>query len=156
MKKSILLLVLFTMIVSCKSLQKKEKEATINIENKNIVFEYESSTRGNFKKVIVKEDAVLTTFERDGSKFTTQKMSKETWNRLMTLLNNVNLEQMKDLKAPTNNRASDRAASGKLTVVTQENTFVSDFFDHGNPPAKIAEITKMIVDLAQFENEILE
>ena len=156
MKKSILLFALFSMIVSCKSMRNKEKANVLNTENKNIVFEYEASTRGSFKKVIVKEDAILTTFERDGSKFSTQKMSKDTWKQLMTLVNKIELEKMKSLKSPSNERATDRVPSGKLTIINQEKTFFSDFFDHGNPPPKIAALTNMIVDLADFEKETLD
>uniref|UniRef100_UPI00404B337C hypothetical protein n=2 Tax=Flavobacterium sp. TaxID=239 RepID=UPI00404B337C len=147
MKKSALLLLVLMFATSCKS--------TLNKENKNIVLEYEVSTRGSFKKVIVKEDATITFFDREGKNLSTQKMDKDVWNNLLEMVKAVDLKSIKDLEAPSNNRASDRVASGKLTVINQESTFVSNFFDHGNPPAAIQKIVKQMIEMAEFEKEII-
>jgi thioredoxin-related protein len=147
MKKSALLLLVLMFATSCKS--------TLNKENKNIVLEYEVSTRGSFKKVIVKEDATITFFDREGKNLSTQKMDKDVWNNLLEMVKAVDLKSIKDLEAPSNNRASDRVASGKLTVINQESTYVSNFFDHGNPPAAIRKIVKQMIEMAEFEKEII-
>lgn len=147
MKKSALLLLVLMFASSCKS--------TLNKENKNIVLEYEVSTRGNFKKVIVKEDTTITFFDREGKNISTQKMDKDVWNNLLDMVKAVDLKSIKDLEAPSNKRASDRVASGKLTVINQESTFVSNFFDHGNPPAAIQKIVKQMIEMAEFEKEII-
>jgi hypothetical protein len=147
MKKTALLLLVLVFASSCKS--------ALNKENKNIVMEYEVSTRGSFKKVIVKEDATITFFDREGKNLSTQKMDKDVWNNLLDMLNAVDLKSIKDLDAPSNNRATDRVPSGKLTVINQQNTYVSNFFDHGNPPAAIQKIVKQMIEIAEFEKEII-
>lgn len=133
-------------VVSCAS-SKPEKHS------EDIVIEYSAMTRGSNKKVVVKHDTVAT--EEFGRKKTSQVtvITKEDWKMLMNELEKVNLDDMENLKAPTDKRLYDGALIATLTVIYKDKTYRSNSFDHGHPPAEIAPVVNKVLALSALDKE---
>ena len=68
---------------------------------------------------------------------------------LNALYGKINLKGIETYKAPTEKRFYDGAAIANLTVDYQGQSYSSQGFDHGNPPAEIADFINKIVALTE-------
>ena len=145
MKKfaAIVLLALFT--VGCASALKKESD--------KISFEYEAITRGSYKKVIVKQDTVITIKDRDLKDVVTAGLKNGEWNSLLKSLEGVNLEELNDIKAPSVKHQVDAAPIANLKVIRGDKTYQSKSFDHGNPPQEIKDVVDKIMAASDFKKK---
>lgn len=145
MKKfaAIVLLALFT--VGCASALKKESD--------KISFEYEAITRGSYKKVIVKQDTVITIKDRDLKDVVTAGLKNGEWNSLLKSLEGVNLEGLNDIKAPSVKHQVDAAPIANLKVIRGDKTYQSKSFDHGNPPQEIKDVVEKIMAASDFKKK---
>ena len=145
MKKfaAIVLLTLFT--VGCASALKKESD--------KISFEYEAITRGSYKKVIVKQDTVITIKDRDLKDVVTAGLKNGEWNSLLKSLEGVNLEGLNDIKAPSVKHQVDAAPIANLKVIRGDKTYQSKSFDHGNPPQEIKDVVEKIMAASDFKKK---
>ena len=145
MKKfaAIVLLALFT--VGCASALKKESD--------KISFEYEAITRSSYKKVIVKQDTVITIKDRDLKDVVTAGLKNGEWNSLLKSLEGVNLEGLNDIKAPSVKHQVDAAPIANLKVIRGDKTYQSKSFDHGNPPQEIKDVVEKIMAASDFKKK---
>lgn len=145
MKKfaAIILLALFT--VGCASALKKESD--------KISFEYEAITRSSYKKVIVKQDTVITIKDRDLKDVVTAGLKNGEWNSLLKSLEGVNLEGLNDIKAPSVKHQVDAAPIANLKVIRGDKTYQSKSFDHGNPPQEIKDVVEKIMAASDFKKK---
>jgi hypothetical protein len=61
----------------------------------------------------------------------------------------VNVENIPNLKAPSEKRFYDGAAIATLSIVYNGETYTTPSFDHGNPPNEIAELVKEILSISE-------
>ena len=76
-------------------------------------------------------------------------MTDADWNALVTTFQKVDLEQVPNLKAPTEKRFYDGAAIATLKITVQGKTYETTEFDHGTPPAAIADL---VTKINQYSN----
>lgn len=110
-------------------------------ENEILFFEYEASTRGSFKKVILRKDS---TFVFDQEKETKTITEKKDWKFLNQKIAELDLKKLELFKALSEERYSDQALSAKLLVNKNNRTYESTVFDHGNPPDEIKHIVDVL------------
>ena len=122
-------------------------------ESEYIAFEYEAMTRGAYKKVIVKQDTVITITGRDAMPITTG-LKKGDWNELLAELAKVDLDKISELKPPSTRSHVDAALAANLKVIRKNKTYQSNGFDHGNPPAEIKELVEEILEVSALENKL--
>jgi len=146
MKKIAFLLVTIILAAGCgaKKTSAPEKNADL------VSFEYEAMTRGNYKKVIVTRDSIITIKDREMRDVVKNPISTAQWESLTEALDKVNLEGMKALKAPSNRSHVDAALAAYLKVIKAEETYNSSTFDHGNPPAEIKPLVDKIVAVSDL------
>lgn len=121
-------------------------------ESEYIAFEYEAMTRGAYKKVIVKQDTVITLNSRDAVPVT-KRLKKSDWNELLAELSKVDLDKISELKPPSTRSHVDAALAANLKVIKKDKTYQSSGFDHGNPPAEIKELVEEILEASAIENK---
>ncbi|AXG73621.1 hypothetical protein DVK85_05000 [Flavobacterium arcticum] len=121
-------------------------------ESEYIAFEYEAMTRGAYKKVIVKQDTVITLNSRDTAPITTG-LKKGDWNKLLSALQKVDLDKISELKPPSTRSHVDAALAANLKVIRKDKTYQSNGFDHGNPPAEIKVLVEEILAVSALENK---
>jgi hypothetical protein len=140
MKTAIALFLSLFMISSC-ACQK-------NTDMKTAVIEYEAQTRGMYQKVLVENQTVFVSKNRD-EKPVEVKISDEDWNVLTTEFEKLDLEAVPNLKAPTEKRFYDGAAIANLKITYKGKTYETKAFDHGFPPGGIKKIVTKLVSFTQ-------
>ena len=151
MKKIALLLLTIAFVVGCSS--KKTDVANNDKAKAAISFEYEALTRGAYKKVVVTQDSIITIKDRGMKDVVTKAVNKKDWDYLIVSAKKINLEGLKDLKAPSTKNYADAALAANLKVIENDATYSSSTFDHGNPPAEIAGIVHRIVNMSDLKTK---
>ena len=112
------------------------------------VIEYVANTRGFYKKITVQNQMVLVTKDRKGNDKPVQiKISDSDWKKLIADFQEINLDEVPNLKAPSEKRFYDGAAIANLKIIHKDKTYESTNFDHGNPPAEIKKLVVLINEL---------
>lgn len=125
----------------------KEKKQDI----KTAVIEYVANTRGFYKKITIQNQTISVTKDRKGiDKPIQTKISNSDWKKLIAEFQDIDLEGIPNLKAPSEKRFYDGAAIANLKINYKDKTYESTSFDHGNPPA---EIKKLIVTINSLVKE---
>lgn len=142
MKVISLLFLTFFMGTKCDGNQNQDIE--------NAVLEYVANTRGFYQKIEIKNHMVSVSKDRDGNdKPAAVKISDSDWKELLGAFQNVKLEELADLKSPTQKRFHDGAAAATLKVTYKDKTYESAAFDHGKPPAEIEKLVNKINSFAK-------
>ena len=137
-----LLSVLVFVLGSCNS---QKKAIGTSIEMKDIEVQYEANTRGFYNKLVIKNATISSTNDRDGKENPiVQKVSEVDWNALIQELNKVDLENLSNLKAPTEKRFYDGAAIANLKITYKGKIYQSSDFDHGFPPMQIKRVVEIV------------
>jgi len=117
---------------------------------KNTVIEYSARTRGFSQLVVIKNQEITIDTDRRGVKSKqSQKISDADWKILVSEFQKLELDKIKDLKAPTNKSSTDAAAMGQLLITHKEIKYTSQSFDNGNPPVAIAEFVNKAVEITK-------
>src|SRR6478609_1682806 len=106
--------------------------------------EYTANSRGLYKNTIVENKTVSYTNTRDGKPILSS-LTNGQWNALITEFQKVDLEEIPNLKAPTQKRFHDGAAMANLKITYKGKTYESQTFDNGFPPEKIKNLVNTIL-----------
>ena len=112
--------------------------------------EYTANSRGFHNKIIVENKTVAFTNTRDG-KPVSSSLTDDQWNVLIAEFQKVDLEEIPNLKAPTQKRFHDGAAMANLKITYKGKTYESQTFDHGFPPEKIKNIVNTLLSFSKKE-----
>ena len=112
--------------------------------------EYTANSRGLYNKTVVENKTVSFTNRRDG-KAVISSLTEEQWNALISEFQKVDLEEIPNLKAPTQKRFHDGAAMANLKITYKEKIYESQTFDHGFPPEKIKKIVNTVLSFSKKE-----
>ncbi len=136
-------LFIFSCIVASCGTQKQA-----SMESVDYNFRYESFTRGS--RQIIEINSEKTHIESTAKRIDTViSTSKKDWKTLVTEANKIDLSALKTLKAPSEKRMFDGAATATLLVTKANKTYSSASFDHGNPPKEIADLINTITALGE-------
>lgn len=130
---------------------KQELEGKLITDAQNDMrIEYEANTRGFYQKIIIQNQSIAVSKDRDGKdQPVPTKISDADWNEIISLSKQLDLEGLSNLKAPTEKRFYDGAPIANFRVSTKDKTYESAAFDGGFPPAEIEKIVNKIVALAE-------
>lgn len=118
------------------------------------VIEYVANTRGFYQKITVEKQLVTISKERnDQGMKEVIKVSDKEWKELIDLFQDVNLDEIKDLKSPTEKRFYDGAAIANIKIKYKGVTYESQSFDHGFPPYEIKKLVNKINSFAKQKDE---
>ena len=124
-----------------------ESEQQQDIKTAEVV--YTANTRGFYQRITIKDQTMTVSNERGDKNASTKKIQDADWKILVTEFSKLKLEDLPNLKAPTEKRFYDGAAIGDLKVVYKGQTYESSAFDHGTPPSEIAAFVNKMVSLAK-------
>ena len=112
------------------------------------VIEYVANTRGFYKKITVQNQMVLVSKDRKGNDKPVQiKISDSDWKKLIADFQEINFNEVPNLKAPSEKRFYYGAAIANLKIIHKDKAYESTNFDHGNPPAEIKKLVVLINEL---------
>lgn len=110
---------------------------------------YEAITRGSY---IIINVSKLQLEYKDNNTQKTIKINTESWNNLITLCSKFDLEKLEDFNPLNNKHATDAALHATITVKTIDKEYISQTFDHGNPPEELKQLVEKLLALAEIEN----
>lgn len=116
--------------------------------NENYSFEYSAISRGIYKQIQISKKSISVTDSR-GTTPITQTCSEANWESIIKAVKPINVENIQNLKAPTEKRFYDGAAIAHLTINYDGKSFKTEPFDHGNPPKEIEELVKVILSISE-------
>jgi hypothetical protein len=132
-------------------LSKSCSSQTKNDLNSAIV-EYTANTRGFYQKITIENQMVTVSKDRSGNeKPVATKISDKDWKELVGYFENIELDSLSRLKAPTEKRFHDGAAIANLKVTYKNKTYETTAFDHGFPPEAIKKLVNKINTFAKKE-----
>jgi hypothetical protein len=110
--------------------------------------EYSAISRGSYYKVIISPHYISVQSDPQ-AQAVTKNCSDSDWSRITHALNTLTLEQIPELKAPSEDRFFDGAATAQLRIIIEDKIFESQGFDHGKPPEAIEGLVKEILSLSE-------
>ncbi len=124
------------------------KQAQNDIENS--VVQYAADTRGyHLKIIVVNQKATISQGRGTDNPSEVITISDADWKDLVAEFQKINLDDLPNLKDPTQKRFHDGAAIANLKIRYQDKNYETVDFDHGIPPAAIEKFVKRIVSLAK-------
>ncbi|UFH36184.1 hypothetical protein [Flavobacterium acetivorans] len=118
------------------------------------IIEYVANTRGFYQKIVIKKQMITVSKDRnEHDKAVPTKIANPDWDDLTTLFQEVNLDEIPDLKSPTEKRFYDGAAIANLKITYKGKTYESKSFDHGFPPVEIKKLVNKINSLVKQNDE---
>jgi hypothetical protein len=109
------------------------------------VIEYVANTRGFYQKIVIQNNTVSVSRDRDGKDNPKpEKLSEADKKELLAGFQDIELEDMPNLKAPTEKRFYDGAAIALIKITYKGKTYESVHFDHGNPPVEIEKLVTKV------------
>ncbi|WP_396210615.1 hypothetical protein [Flavobacterium sp.] len=140
MKKSIVLLLSILVFAGCAG-----QKRTVQNETK---MEYKAYSRGFYQEITIEKQLVFVAKSR-GEKPVIFKIPIADWNNLNSAIQELDLDSLSQLKAPTEKRLFDGAAIANLKITKQGKTFESQSFDHGYPPVEIEKVVNKILSFVK-------
>ncbi len=114
----------------------------------DISFEYSAFSRNVYNVIKLNKKSIYVQKDKKSKAFNTT-CSKEQWDKVLKLCNDIDFKNISNLKAPTQKRLYDGAAIAKLKVTLDGKIYETSAFDHGDPHPDIANLVKEILSLAQ-------
>jgi len=139
--------ILFLTLFLGKSCDNEQKQ-----DIKSAIIEYTANTRGFYQKIVIQDQTISVVTDRNSdANSAPEKISDANWKELIAAFQEIDLEGLPNLKAPSERRFYDGAAIGNLKVTYKDKTYQTDGFDHGTPPIEIARFVTKITSLAKKE-----
>lgn len=124
------------------------KKKTTDFQNDTFIIEYTAISRGFYSHIIINKKLVSIENKRD-EKPTTKTCSKANWEALLKALSSVDIENIPNLKAPSEKRFFDGAAIANLKIIYNGKPYETPSFDHGNPPTEVVELVKETLSISE-------
>ena len=128
----------------------KNCQSQNNMDLSTAKIEYTANSRGLYNNIVVENKTVSVTKTRDG-KPVANSLTDSELNTLISEFQKVNLEEIPNLKAPTQKRFHDGAAMANLKITYKGKTYESQTFDNGFPPEKIKNLVNTILSFSKKE-----
>lgn len=142
-----LLSLLFLTIFMARGCEKNPKQ-----DIDTAVIEYVANSRGFYQKITIEKNTVKILDDRKGKPIEIE-ISDADCKILASIFKKINLDEIKNLKSPTEKRFYDGAAIAQLKITYKGNVYESQHFDHGYPPNEIKELVTKINSFAKKNND---
>lgn len=155
MKLLFSLLTLVMINTECDNNKSDDAKAAVNSEQFKIMqdtttISYEETTRGFYVKIWISKDSVFITNDRNHKEKVSIPTPKKEWNELMSLLEEIDIQNLPNLEAPTSMRHYDGARFAKLTVTQNRQEINTESFDHGHPPKPIEPLVNKVLSMMEM------
>lgn len=107
---------------------------------------YKIQARGSFTQLTVFPDKITYVH---GDSHKNYPITPNDYQELSDLLNEIGASKIPSFKAPTNERASDKAMQANVSVYLRDNTYSSQAFDAGAPPVPLQKLLEKVFELSR-------
>jgi len=109
---------------------------------------YEAQTRGSLVQLTIEGNTLsYKTHQKEGTKEITKGQLEE----LKAIINELNLEEISDLKAPSEKRITDGALHAEITIKIGDKEYKSITFDAGNPPTELKKLEGLLYSISNIK-----
>ena len=112
------------------------------------IIEYKAQTRGSLFAIKVQNNEL--TYNSNQKKGTHKLSTKEVVS-LSEIINDIHLEKMSSLKAPSERRTTDGALHADFIITVGEEVYKSITFDEGNPPKELKKLEDLLYLLVKLK-----
>ena len=134
MKK--ILLICFSLVVSCSSIQQETGFQKIN---------YKAITRWYSTEILLQDNTLK--YFKNAKESRSLTLAKEVKDALNTLIKKINLNTINQLKAPSNKYQFDGAMYTTVAVILNGKKYTSTGFDDDNPPKELTPLINYLLTL---------
>ncbi|WP_411894079.1 META domain-containing protein [Winogradskyella sp. A2] len=127
-----------------------EKSIKKAISNSDLVIIYKALSRGSFDFIKISDSKISLSSDRELKEFNDYSCSNEDQNQLEELVNQLNLENLEKLEAPTDKRLFDGAPIATLTIIKNGMEKTTQSFDHGHPPEEIKALVNKVLSIKEI------
>lgn len=120
------------------------------MQNEELTISYERMTRGFYEKIWITKNTVSVTNDRNLTDVKTATIDNESWNKLLSMLGDVDVNTLSQLEAPTKDHQFDGAAMATLEIDKNKEIYKTNIFDHGNPPQSIKAIVDKVLSMGKM------
>ncbi|MCA0131168.1 META domain-containing protein [Winogradskyella alexanderae] len=110
---------------------------------------YKTISRGSFEYIKISGTKVSLSTDKDLKSFSDYNCAEKAQNELHELLNQIDLNSLNKLKAPTDKRLFDGAPIATLTILKNKAEFTTPGFDHGYPPDEIKALVNKVLSIKE-------
>ena len=110
---------------------------------------YKATSRGFFEFVQISGEKVSISNDRNLQEIEKYTIDEKTSKELSRLIQDVDTQNLRKLKAPTDKRLYDGAAHATLTIRTGDMAMMSPTFDHGFPPKEIEALVNKVLSIKE-------
>lgn len=162
MKGIFLMVLLFMIGVGCNSKKHTVSQLSGVLHQETEVGEsklpmriaYEANTRGFYQKIVIQNQQVFISTDREGTAVPISKrISEADWKSITALFSEIDLETLAHLKGPSEKRFYDGAAIAHLEIRYKDKEYNTPNFDHGFPPESLKKLVDQIVSLTVEKND---
>ena len=107
---------------------------------------YEAVTRGNSIEINTNLDSISF---KNFNTLKKLKLNKKSKTELKKILSEINVLQLKNIKPTSSKSFTDRKLQATLKVIKGKETYVTQTFDHGNPPREIKALIDMLLKIVK-------
>lgn len=109
---------------------------------------YEAQTRGSLVQLTIEGNKLsYKTYQKEGTK----EVTKEQLEELKRIVNELNLDKISDLKAPSEKRITDGALHAEFTIKIGDKEYKSITFDAGNPPEELKKLEDLLYSISNIK-----
>ncbi|MDE1207806.1 hypothetical protein [Tenacibaculum larymnensis] len=109
---------------------------------------YEAQTRGSLVQLTIEGNKLsYKTHQKEGTK----EVNKEQLEELKRIVSELNLDEISDLKAPSEKRITDGALHAEFTIKIADKEYKSSIFDAGNPPKELKKLEDLLYSLSDLK-----
>lgn len=119
-------------------------ERTAQTNDKTII--YKALSRGTYLSLEIKGNT-LSYQKSHSEEASTHTVESRKLNEISRALENISLESLSKLEPPSKKHQFDGAEIASLEVITNETSYKTPAFDHGNPPKEISTLVELIISL---------
>jgi heat shock protein HslJ len=119
-------------------------------QESNIMITYRASTRGFYELITVSKDSLMVTHDRNQQLKSTVKMPSTDWKDILVLIEEIELEILPTLEAPSKTHQYDAAAAATLEITANGKAYKTNVFDNGNPPKSIESIVNKVLSMKKM------
>ncbi|PQJ21644.1 hypothetical protein [Tenacibaculum sp. SG-28] len=107
---------------------------------------YKIKARGSFSQLTVFPDKIIYV---NGDSYKNHPITANDYQELSDLLNEIDASKIPSFKAPTNERARDKAMQANVSVYLRDSTYSSQAFDAGAPPVPLQKLLEKVFELSR-------
>ncbi|WP_422106458.1 META domain-containing protein [Winogradskyella sp.] len=129
----------------------KGQNRKVNLETNgdSTLITYRVQSRDIFEYIQISKSTITTSNDRYLKAMESYTCQPEDWESLNELLQDIDIEHLDKLKAPTDKRLFDGAPHATLSVIRGDVETMSPSFDHGTPPDAIKALVNKVLSIRE-------